>query len=83
MRAPLQLPFEQAHPLQVAPRLHELQAQGTIHRVRTEVGDPAWLVTRHPEVRRLLDDDRLGRAHPEPETAARARGAIERMVAIS
>ena len=71
MTTPLQLPFEQAHPLQVAPQLRELQARGTIHRVRTEVGDPAWLVMHHPDVRRLLDDDRLGRAHPEPETAAR------------
>jgi cytochrome P450 len=71
MTTPLQLPFERAHPLQVAPQLRELQAGGTIHRVRTEVGDPAWLVMHHPDVRRLLDDDRLGRAHPEPETAAR------------
>jgi cytochrome P450 len=71
MTTPLQLPFEQAHPLQVAPQLHELQARGTIHRVRTEVGDPAWLVVHHQDVRRLLDDDRLGRAHAEPETAAR------------
>jgi cytochrome P450 len=69
---PLQLPFEQADPLQLAPRMRELQVQGAVHRVRTEVGDPAWLVTRHPDVRRLLDDDRLGRAHPEPETAARS-----------
>jgi len=66
-----QLPFEQADPLQVAPRLRELQAEGTVHRVLTDVGDFAWLVTRHAEVRRLLDDDRLGRAHPDPETAAR------------
>jgi cytochrome P450 len=71
MTTPQQLPFEQDHPLQVAPQLRELQARGTIHRVRTEVGDPAWLVMHHPDVRRLLDDDRLGRAHPEPETAAR------------
>jgi pentalenolactone synthase len=71
MAAAPQLPFEQTHPLQVAPRLRELQAAGTIHRVRTEVGDPAWLVNHHPDVRRLLDDDRLGRSHPEPETAAR------------
>lgn len=66
-----QLPFEQAHPLEVAPRLRELQAEGPIHQVRTASGDTAWLVTRHSDVRRLLDDERLGRAHPEPETAAR------------
>jgi len=70
--APVQLPFEQADPLQFPPRLRQLQAQGTVHRVRTAVGDEAWLVTRHREVRRLLDDERLGRrAHPEPDTAAR------------
>lgn len=71
MAAQAQLPFQQADPLQFAPRLRELQAQGPVHRVRTEVGDEAWLVTRYPDVRRLLNDDRLGRAHPEPETAAR------------
>jgi cytochrome P450 len=65
------LPFEQEHPLQVAPRLRELQSDGQIHQVHTATGDPAWLVTRHADVRRLLDDDRLGRGHPEPETAAR------------
>lgn len=65
----MQLPFEQTHPLEVAPLLRELQ--GAVHRVRTAVGDEAWLVSGHQEVRRLLDDDRLGRAHPEPETAAR------------
>ncbi|MGX9792429.1 cytochrome P450 [Mycobacterium sp. MMS18-G62] len=72
MTTPLQLPFEQVDPLQVTPQLRELLATGHIHRVRTEVGDPAWLVTHHADVRRLLDDERLGRAHPEPETAPRS-----------
>ena len=67
----LKLPFEQLDPLLVTPQLRELLAKGHIHRVRTEVGDPAWLVTHHPDVRQLLDDDRLGRSHPEPGTAAR------------
>jgi pentalenolactone synthase len=71
MSALVQLPFEQTHPLQVAPQLRLLQSQGAIHRVRTAVGDEAWLVTGHEQVRRLLDDDRLGRAHPTPQTAAR------------
>ena len=35
------------------------------------MGDPAWLVNHHPDVRRLLDDERLGRAHAKPESAAR------------
>jgi pentalenolactone synthase len=45
--------------------------RGTVHRVRTPVGHQAWLVTDYGQVRRLLDDDRLGRSHPEPDTAAR------------
>lgn len=65
-----QLPFEQAHPLEFAPRLRELQAKGVVHRVRTPAGDPAWLVTGHAEVLRIYDDDRLGVAPPEPDTAA-------------
>jgi cytochrome P450 len=40
-------------------------------RVRTPVGDEAWVVTDYAPVRRLLDDDRLGRSHPDPDTAAR------------
>jgi cytochrome P450 len=71
MSIPAQLPFEQVDPLRVPPRLRELQSQGTVHRVLTAVGDEAWLVTAHAQVRRLLDDDRLGRSHPTPETAAR------------
>ncbi|SFQ66559.1 pentalenolactone synthase [Amycolatopsis arida] len=71
MVAPVQLPFEQSDPLRVAPLLRELQFRGPVHRVRTAVGDEAWLVTGHADVRRLLDDDRLGRSHPAPETAAR------------
>jgi cytochrome P450 len=66
-----QLPFEQADPLQFAPVLRELQADGVVHRVRTALGDPAWLVTSHAEVQRLYDDDRLGMSHPEPDAAAR------------
>jgi cytochrome P450 len=66
-----QLPFSQTHPLELAPQLRALQSQGTIHRVRTPAGHDAWLVTGYAEVRQLLDDDRLGRAHPEPDTAAR------------
>jgi pentalenolactone synthase len=71
MSAPDQLPFEQTSPLRSAPRLRELQSQGTVHRILTAVGHEAWLVTGHAQVRQLLDDERLGRAHPAPETAAR------------
>src|SRR6266566_1036006 len=68
---PAQLPFEQASPLQAPPELRALQARGPVHPVRTETGDPAWLVTGYQEVRQLLDDPRLGRSHRDPERAAR------------
>ncbi|WP_026425629.1 cytochrome P450 [Actinokineospora inagensis] len=66
-----QLPFAQPGPLAMPPELRELQSAGAVHRVRTAVGHEAWLVTGHARVRRLLDDDRLGRSHPDPERAAR------------
>ncbi|GAA1303957.1 cytochrome P450 [Saccharothrix xinjiangensis] len=68
----VQLPFTQRHPLRVSPELTALIGSGAAHRVRTVVGDEAWLVTDYDEVRALLSDDRLGRAHRAPETAARA-----------
>ncbi|RJL35471.1 cytochrome P450 [Bailinhaonella thermotolerans] len=71
MSSPPSLPFDRPDPLRPDPRLRELQATGPVHRVRTAVGDPAWLVTGYEQVRRLLDDPRLGRSHPAPETAAR------------
>jgi cytochrome P450 len=67
----LQLPFRQSHPLEAPAGLRDLQSRGAIHRVRTAVGDQAWLITDYAQVRRLLDDDRLGRSHPRPDTAAR------------
>jgi cytochrome P450 len=45
--------------------------RGTVHRVRTPAGHEAWLVTDYTHVRHLLDDDRLGRSHREPDKAAR------------
>jgi pentalenolactone synthase len=46
---------------------------GTIHRVRTQVGDEAWLVTGYQEVRRLMDAGLLGRSHRDPANASRSR----------
>ncbi|GAA4592336.1 cytochrome P450 [Planotetraspora phitsanulokensis] len=71
MSVPVQLPMEQPSPLQPSPELRVLQGRGPIHQVRTAVGDPAWMIIGYEHVRRLLDDDRLGRAHPEPERASR------------
>jgi cytochrome P450 len=67
-----QLPFAHPHPLETAPALRELQSRGAVHRVRTPVGHEAWLVTSYAHVRELLDDHRLGRSHPRPDTAARS-----------
>ena len=72
----VQLPFEQAHPLDVAPLLRQLQQDGLVHQVRTAARDQAWLVTGHEEVRRLLADDRLGRSHPDPAKAARLAQSV-------
>ena len=76
MTALAQLPFEQARPLQAAPRLRALQAQGPVHKIRTATGDQAWLVTGYEEVRRLLADPRLGRSHPDPAGAARTGESV-------
>ncbi len=75
MSTPAQLPFEQTNVLQLAPELRTLQSRGAVHRVRTAEGDEAWLVTGHAWVRQLLDDDRLGRSHPDPEAAAKDSGS--------
>lgn len=65
------LPSDEVRPLRAAPRIQELHAGGPVHKIRTSTGDPAWLVTRYDEVRRLLTDSRLGRSHPDPGNAAR------------
>ncbi|MFI7613082.1 cytochrome P450 [Nonomuraea terrae] len=67
----VQLPLEQVHPLAVPPALRDLQSRGVIHPVRTRVGHPAWLVTGYEEIRALIADPRLGRAHREPDKASR------------
>ncbi|NUP16691.1 MAG: cytochrome P450 [Streptomyces sp.] len=69
--APVQLPYAQPDPMRPAPLLRELQARTPIHAIRTAVGDPGWQVTGYEQVRALLDDDRLGRAHREPDKASR------------
>jgi len=56
--------------------LQALRTAGPIHRVRTPVGDEAWLVTGYAQVRELMDDDRLGRSHRSPETAPRSRASV-------
>src|SRR5690349_8071632 len=70
------LSLEPSTPLTVAPLLRALQAERPITRVRTPVGDEAWLVTRYVEAKALLGDSRLGRSHPDPEHAPRISDSI-------
>lgn len=70
------LPFERPDILDIAPLYRRLQAERPITRVRTMVGDVAWLVTRYADVKALLADDRLGRSHPDPSRAARVSDAV-------
>lgn len=64
-------PFRQAHPRSAAPGPRGWAPRETVHWLQTPVGEGAWLVTGYSDVRQLLDDDRLGRSHREPQTAAR------------
>jgi cytochrome P450 len=66
-----QLPFPQDHLLNIAPLYRTLREGPPVCKVRTMAGDEAWLVIRHPDVRRLLADTRLGRTHPDPANAPR------------
>lgn len=75
MTASVQLPLLQTHPLEAPPELCALQSAGAIHRVLTQVGDEAWLVTGYPEVRRLMDAEVLGRSHRDPANAPRSRSS--------
>jgi pentalenolactone synthase len=67
----LQLPFPRDGILDLAPAFRALSAQGPVHRVRTQAGGLAWLVTGYDEARALFSDHRLGRSHPDPDNAAR------------
>ena len=51
--------------------MRDLQETAPVCRVRTPAGDEAWLVTRHAELKQLLLDDRITKAHPDPDTMPR------------
>jgi cytochrome P450 len=70
----LQLPFSRDSILDLAPAVRELLKTRPIARVRTVVGDEAWFVTGYHLVKELLEDERLGRAHPDPDNAPRISG---------
>ncbi|WP_405086686.1 cytochrome P450 [Microbispora sp. NBC_01389] len=65
------LPFDRPDILDISPYFGELRTSAPIARVRTHTGDEAWLVTGYDEIRQVFGDDRFGRSHPAPETAAR------------
>jgi len=65
------MPFDRSGVLELAPAYRALQGEQPISRVRTPAGDVAWLVTGYEVVKELFTDDRLGRAHPDPEHAPR------------
>jgi pentalenolactone synthase len=65
------LPFEHPDVLGVPPFYRKLQRDQPAVRVRTPAGDIGWLVTRYADVKALLGDERLGKAHPDPDRAAR------------
>jgi cytochrome P450 len=65
------LPFERAGVLDLPWLYRELRRNQPVSLVRTPAGDVGWLVTSYHHVKALLGDDRLGKAHPEPELAAR------------
>ncbi|GGL00837.1 cytochrome P450 [Sphaerisporangium melleum] len=70
-----QMPFQRNNALDISPTYRELRKEGPISRVRTQTGGEAWLVTEYEMVRRLLADERLGRSHPDPDSATRVSGS--------
>lgn len=70
-----QMPFPRHGVLEPSPMYRTLQTTAPVTRVRTEVGDVAWLVTGHAAASALFQDRRLRRSHPEPELAAKITGS--------
>ncbi|NED92838.1 cytochrome P450 [Streptomyces sp. SID11233] len=72
------LPFERdaENPAtSIAPMFHKLRAGHPVARVGTPAGDEGWLITRYKEIKQLFNDPRLGRSHPDPDSAARIANA--------
>ncbi len=70
------MPYRQPDLLAMSPVVRDLQARGPIARVQTPVGDQAWMIVRHAELKQLFGDLRLGRSHPDPKHAARISDSI-------
>ncbi|MEN3534587.1 cytochrome P450 [Microbispora sp. ZYX-F-249] len=65
------LPFDRPDVLEISPGFGELRSRAPITKVTTAMGDEAWLVTGYAEIRQVFGDDRFGRSHPDPPSAAR------------
>jgi pentalenolactone synthase len=65
------MPFDRPDVLEIAPMYRALQGSRPVTQVRTPAGDVAWLATGYDVVKELLVDERLGRAHRDPENAPR------------
>ena len=65
------MPFERHDVLEIAPMYRLLREERPLTRVRTPAGDIAWLASGYEVVKELLLDNRLGRAHRDPERAPR------------
>ncbi|MFL6054048.1 MAG: cytochrome P450 [Actinoallomurus sp.] len=67
----LRLPFERTSVLEISATYAALRTKEPIARVRTRTGDEAWLVTGYEQARAIFADERFGRAHSDPDQAAR------------
>jgi cytochrome P450 len=70
------LPFPRHSVLDPAPEFEQLRSKEPISRVRTRVGDLAWVVTGYDASKQLFGDDRLGRSHPDPDNAPRISDSL-------
>ncbi|MEH0981966.1 cytochrome P450 [Micromonospora sp. CPCC 205556] len=69
---PQRYPFSDPHRLDLDPRYARLRREEPLTRIRMPFGEPAWLATRHADVRFVLGDARFSRAaavgRDEPRT---------------
>ncbi|MEU4772562.1 cytochrome P450 [Micromonospora sp. NPDC023644] len=60
--APQRYPFSDPDRLNLDPRYARLRRDEPLTRIRMPYGEPAWLATRHADVRTVLGDPRFSRA---------------------
>jgi len=70
---PLPFPFKAAELYEPPPEFAFLREECPVVKVLMPTGDPAWLVTRYDDVRRVLSDPRFSRAAASRESAPRLR----------